>query len=226
MSKDVKTLIYQGCYPLIYASKIPPDRLYPSYIQTYIERDVRQLKNIENLSLFQNFIQLCAGRVGQILNLTSLGNDCGISDNTARQWLFILETSYIIFLLRPHHRNFSKRLIKSPKLYFFDTGLACSLLRITREQLPTHYLKGALFESLIISEFYKHYYNHGKIPYVHFWRDHVGHEVDCILEEHQLLIPIEIKAATIISTSFFNGLSYWNNLAHADPANSFLIYGG
>lgn len=223
---DVEILLQRGSYPALWAKQIPSERWYPSYIQTYLERDVRQLQAVENLNLFQKFVQLCAGRIGQVLNYTALGNDCGISDMTVRRWLSILEASYIIFLLRPHHENFNKRLTKSPKIYFYDTGIVCSLLRISPEQVATHYLKGSLFENLIIADFYKQYYNKGIIPHIYFWRDQTGHEVDCLLDEGFVVKPIEIKAAQTISHSFFTNLSYWNDLAQADPKNSYLIYTG
>jgi predicted AAA+ superfamily ATPase len=226
LGDDADTYMYRGSYPPVYAKQVPADQWYRNYIQTYIERDVRQITNIGNLTTFQTFIQLCAGRIGQVINLTSLGNDCGISANTAKQWLSILQASYIIFLLPPHYKNFSKRLIKSPKLYFYDTGLACSLLKITATQLPTHYLKGGLFESLMIAEIAKHSYNQGMVPNLYFWRDQVGHEVDLIIDNGGVLTPIEIKAGKTISNSFFDNLTYWKQLAHSDPADGFLLYTG
>ena len=227
LQSSIEELMFTGCYPRIYDEKIPPKKWYSNYIRTYIERDVRTLTNVSSLSIFQQFIKLCAGRTGQILNLTSLGNDCGISTNTARAWLSILEASYIIFLLRPHYKNFSKRLIKSPKLFFYDTGLACSLLDIDDvKQLSTHYIRGNLFESFVISEFIKHCYNHDSRPNVYFWRDSQGHEVDCIIEKGEQLTPIEIKAGKTINSSFFKELHFWNELSGSDPSNSFLIYGG
>lgn len=219
--------ILKGGYPRIYTKNFLPEEWYPSYIKNYVERDVRQMVAIENLSTFQHFVRLCAGRVGQILNLTSLGNDCGISHVTARSWLSLLEASYIVFLLQPHHKNFSKRLIKSPKIYFYDTGLACSLLKITKpEQITDHYLRGGLFESLVVSELVKSAYNAAKEPHIYFWRDSQGHEIDCLLEEGNKLIPIEIKSGYTITSDFFKGISYWSNLAETDPRNNFIIYAG
>ena len=223
----IETAIFTGGYPRIYADTIRPFEWYPNYIITYVERDVRQIINIQDLTVFQNFVKLCAGRIGQLLNISSLGNDCGISTTTARSWLTLLEASYIIFLLQPHHNNFSKRLIKSPKLYFFDTGLACSLLGIESEkQITTHYLRGGLVESLLISDFFKQVYNAGRKPHLYFWRDSHGHEVDCIREKGSQLIPIEIKAGKTISNNYFTELSYWNELTKSDPAQSFVIYAG
>jgi hypothetical protein len=154
----------QGFYPSLYVQQVVPERWFSSYIQTYLERDVPDLKLVTDLSLFQLFVQLCAGRIGQVLNLTSLANDCGVSVNTAKSWISLLEASYILFVLRPHHKNFSKRLIKSPKLYFYDTGLACSLLKITPEQLTSHYLRGGLFENMVLADLYKAFYNRGMRP--------------------------------------------------------------
>ncbi|HBS48402.1 TPA: AAA family ATPase [Candidatus Dependentiae bacterium] len=227
LSNKIDKTLYFGFYPRIWNEKIPPQKWYKNYIQTYIERDVRNLRNVENLSLFQQFIKLCAGRIGQVLNLASLGNDCGITANTARSWISLLESSYIIHLLRPHYKNFSKRLIKAPKLYFYDAGLACSLLEIENEkQLATHYLRGNLFESFVISELIKKQYNQDKRPNVYFWRDSLGHEVDCIIEKGQELIPLEIKIGKTINPSFFDGLHYWNELAGEKSQNGVLIYGG
>ncbi len=172
-------------------------------------------------------MRLCAGRIGQILNISSLADDCGISVPTVKSWLSILEESYVIFLLQPHFTNFSKRLIKSPKLYFYDTGLACWLLRInSQEQLHDHYLRGGLTESLVISELYKEFYHHGKEPSIYFWRDSHGKEIDCLIDLGSTLIPIEIKSSQTISQRFFDGLSYWCSLANIDLAKSYVIYGG
>lgn len=218
-------LLYKGSYPRIYAQNFLPQILYPNYIQTYVERDIRQLINVANLSLFQTFVQLCAGRIGQIVNLSSLANDCGISVNTAKSWLSLLEASYIIFLLQPYYKNFNKRLIKSPKLYFYDTGLACSLLGVESEdQVFKHYLRGSLFESLIISELLKTYYNKGLRPHMYFWRDNIGNEIDCIIEKASDLLPIEIKAGKTIVPDFYKGLEDWKLLTNTKEA--FIVYGG
>jgi predicted AAA+ superfamily ATPase len=222
-----RNALFKGLYPRIYDFDLDPLDWYPGYVQTYLERDVRQLINIKDLSIFQRFLRLCASRTGQVLNLSSLAVDVGISPNTVKSWLSILEASYILFLLKPHFKNFNKRLIKMPKLYFFDPGLTCYLLGIeNQEQLETHYLKGALLESLLISEFFKYRLNRGLDPNCYYWRDKTGHEIDCILESGETLIPVEIKSSETVKAMFFDGLSYWNNLSGQDPANSFLIYGG
>lgn len=226
-SSSLETTIFKGCYPRIYDQDILPSDMFPNYIRTYIERDVRLIKNVTDLNDFQRFIKLCAGRIGQILNLTSLGNDCGISSGTAKSWLSILEASYIIFTLQPHYKNFSKRLVKAPKLYFYDTGLACSLLGInSEEQLRSHYLKGGLFESYVISDLMKQYYNKGFLPQIYFWRDKTGHEIDCLIENGERLTPIEIKSSQTINNDFFDGIEYWSNLAGLDQKNGFIIYAG
>lgn len=227
LPNTLEEMLFKGSYPIIYSRGYNPDEWYADYIRTYLERDVRTITSVSDLSIFRRFMKLCAGRIGQVVNLTSLGNDCGISYNTAKAWLSILEASYIIFLLQPHYQNFSKRLIKSPKLFFYDTGLASALLDIeTEKQLNSHYLRGGLFESFVISEMYKSFYNADKTPHLYFWRDKTGHEVDCIIERGSSLFPVEIKAGLTITSDYFEGLNYWNNLAQANSNNSFIVYGG
>lgn len=228
LPKSPESLIFNGGYPRIYSYNLDPDEWYADYLETYVERDVRQIINVVNLGLFKKFIRLCAGRIGQILNITSLSNDCGIDVRTAKQWLSVLEASYIIFLLQPHYENFSKRLIKSPKIYFYDTGVACSLLGIdSSEQLNTHYIRGNLFECLIISEIFKHYYNIKKRPNnVYFWRDQSGLEIDCIIQKTNDLVPIEIKSGSTISTSFFSNLISWSKISENKYPKGYLIYAG
>jgi predicted AAA+ superfamily ATPase len=225
---SIEELAFKGCYPRIYAHHLASDTWYLDYIETYIERDARQLSQIHDLSMFRRFIGLCAGRTGQLLNVTSLANDCGIDQRTTKSWLSILEASYIIFLLQPYHGNFNKRFIKSPKLYFYDTGLACALLDIKEaQQLHTHYLRGGLIESLVVSNILKHYYNTGLRPHnVYFWRDQTGHEVDVIIQEGQALTPLEIKAGATIVSDFFDGLEYWNKSTQHTMPHGFVIYGG
>ena len=156
LNKSIEDILHKGLYPKLFIQKMNINFYYSNYIQTYIERDVRQIKNIGSLSKFQKFLKLCAGRTGQLLNITSLANDCGITFHTANDWLSVLETSFIIFLLKPYYKNYNKRMIKMPKIYFYDTGLLCALLNITdAKQLNDHYLKGGIFESFVISEFIK-----------------------------------------------------------------------
>src|SRR4030042_3886233 len=219
--------IFTGSYPRIYDKKINPRDWYPNYIQTYVERDVRLIKNISDLNTFQKFIKLCAGRIGQVLNLLSLGNDCGITHNTAKAWISILESTYIVFLLRPYHKNFNKRLIKMPKLYFYDTGLACSLLGIqNKQQLQTHYSGGSLFESFVLSEIIKYKLNKGLQPHCYYWRDRTGNEVDCIMENNKSLLSIEVKFSKTIVDDFFSGLKYWSKVASKVSSRPYLIYNG
>lgn len=217
-----------GCYPRLFDKKIAPDDYYPAYISTYVERDLRNLKDINDLGKFIRFLKLCAARVGQLLNKSSLANDCGISVPTADSWLSILESSYILFLLKPDHKNYSKRLVKSPKLYFYDTGLASSLLEIkTPAQMNTHYLRGNLFENMVISDFMKNDYNKGIIePSVSFWRDSIGNEVDLIHRDGDREDAYEIKSAETFNESFLKGLKYWSRLAGPDASKLHLIYGG
>lgn len=228
LTHNVDEIIFNGGYPRIYAEDFQPSKLYPAYLQSYVERDVRQLINVGDLRSFQRFIQLCAGRIGGQLNLSELAGVCGISAPTAQRWISILEASYIIFLVQPHFNNFSKRLTKSPKLYFYDTGLVCSLLDIEFSHLlTTHPLRGGIFECFIMADLCKQYFNIGKRPPVYFWRDLNGRiEVDCIIEQGTQLFPIEIKSAETIASDFFSGLTKWNDIAQASANNSYLIYGG
>lgn len=224
---NIEETMFTGFYPRIFDKKIKPYDWYSNYVQTYLERDIRQIKNISDLSLFQRFLKLCAGRTGQLLNLSSLGNDCGVSHNTVRSWISILETSYIIYLLQPYHKNYNKRLIKSPKLYFYDIGLACSLLGIeNKEQLVTHPLRGSLFETMVISELIKYRFNKGQKSNSYFFRDKSGHEVDLLIDTDKLTLACEIKSGKTISEDFFTNLDYWQMIAKAKNAKSLIIYGG
>jgi uncharacterized protein len=168
-------LLFKGAYPRLYDKGLDPIGFYQSYIETYVQRDVRQVKNVGNLNLFSRFLSMCAGHIGQIVNYSSLANQVGISVNTAQNWLSILETSYIVYQLNPYFRNFNKRIVKSPKLYFYDTGLACSLLRINSlDALENYYQKGSVFENFVINEISKTYYNKGSRPPIYYWRDSTG----------------------------------------------------
>jgi len=225
---EINQILYRGLYPGIYDRSYEPNRYYRNYIQTYIERDVRQVKHITNLSMFQNFIKICAGRVGQIVNYSSIGDDLGVSHNTIKSWLSILETSFIIQPLRPYFKNFNKQIIKMPKLYFNDTGLLCSLLGISNpNEITYHYLKGGIFENLIVSEFTKYYMNSGRQPSLFFWRDKRGREVDLIIARSLDRIAIEIKSGSTISTDFFKNLSYYSTLdITCNASKSYIIYSG
>ncbi len=225
--KDLDKLMFKGFYPRLYDKRINIEEYYTNYIQTYIERDVRLLKNIVDLSAFKRFLSLVAGRCGQILNFTSLAQDCGISQATAKEWLSVLEASFIVFLLPPHYRNFNKRVVKMPKIYFYDTGLVCSLLNISSpEQLSKHYLRGSIFESFIISEFIKHKYNRGQRANIYYWRNKTGQEIDLLFEEGSRLIPMEIKSGQTVTADYFKGLKYYQKLSGLDPKDFYLIYAG
>lgn len=220
-------LIWSGLYPPIHDRNIPPHVWLSDYVQTYVERDVRQLVNIGDLDTFGRFVMLCAGRAGQLLNYSGLASDCGISVDTAKRWISLLKTSFLIHLLPPYHRNFSKRIIKSPKLYFIDTGLCCYLLGIRSvEQLQTHPLRGHLFENYVVSEIIKAYANHRLSPPLYFWRDQSGHEVDLLFENGTDLYPVEIKSGQTIADDMFDGLRWWSRLAGVPLEAATLIYGG
>ena len=227
LADSYENLIFKGQYPRIYDRTIPPPDFYPSYIQTYVDRDVRMIKNIGDINAFIQFTQLCAGRIGQPLNYASLANDAGISPNTAKSWLSILESSYILYRLQPYHRNFNKRLIKSPKLYFYDTGVACSLLGLReQEQVNLHYMKGSLFENLILNEFIKRSFNRGENRQPYYWQDNHGKEIDCLLVNGEKVTAVEIKSGKTMSTSYFENLKYWRSLAALPESQEYVVYGG
>ena len=187
-----------------------PERWYNAYITTYIERDVRQLLNVRDLGAFQRFVALCAGHSGQLFNASSLGADVGVTYNTIRTWLDIFEVSFILFRLRPHHRNFRKRLVTIPKPYFYDTGLACPLLGIEApEQLAMHPMRGALFENWVVAELLKSRSSRGKSDNLFFWRNHVGQEIDIVAEHGQRLLPVEIKAGSTLASE---RMIIWRNM--------------
>jgi predicted AAA+ superfamily ATPase len=222
-----ESLIFKGQYPRIYDRAIDPIDFYPAYIQTYVERDVRLLKNIGDINAFIQFTQLCAGRIGQLLNYTGLANDAGISPNTAKSWISILESSYILYRLQPFHHNLNKRLVKSSKLYFYDTGVACSLLGLRDEsQVSLHYMKGALFENLIINEFIKRKFHRGEQPQLYFWQDSQGKEIDCLLVAGEKIVPVEIKSGRTLANSYFDNLNYWLPLAAVPDVQGYVVYGG
>ncbi len=220
--------LLKGGYPRPYAEKSDLKIWCSNYISTYVEKDVRQVLNVSDIVTFQRFLKLCAARTGNLLNYASLARDADISPNTAKAWISILETSFIIKLLYPYPVNFNKRVIKSPKLYFYDTALVCSLLGIrTADELQFHPLKGALFESMVISELFKYYFNHGEQPALYFWRDIQGHEINGIIEKsYDTLIPLEIKAGKTVTNDFFKGLNDWQDITKQTPLTAFIVYGG
>lgn len=216
-----------GGYPPVYDRPVLPSDWFANYTSTYLERDVRQLLAVRDLSLFQRFLKMCAARSGQLLNLSSLAADCGISHVTAREWLTVLEASYIVFLLRPYHRNLGKRLVKMPKLYFFDTGLMAYLTGIRdTSSLSTHALRGALFENMVVSEFVKHEFNAGRTAELYFWRDSAGHEVDLLISRKGRLQPVEIKSGATFSGDWIAPLRKLSALLGDEALPPWVIFGG
>lgn len=198
-----------------------------NYYNTYVERDVRQLLKVKDLMSFQTFIRLCAGRIGTELNLNSLSNEIGVSSPTLKEWFSILEASYVVFMLPPFFKNIGKRLIKSPKIYFYDTGLACFLLGIENEkQLTSHPLRGNLFENMVVLEFYKHRLNQGKLPNFSFYRDKSQKEIDLLEENAGKITAYEIKSAKVFTKSFTTNLDYLKNLLPDDIISTQVIYDG
>lgn len=225
ISNDVNEFLIKGGYPPIYDQNIPSYKWHQNYIQTYLEKDVRQIKNITNLSLFERFLRLCAGRVGQLLNMNSLGIEVGVDSKTVASWIGILESSFVIYRLKPHHQNFNKRVVKMPKLYFYDTGLAAALLGIQNDsQLDTHPIKGSLFENMIVVEMLKCRFNLGLSDNIFFWRDNVGNEIDVLVDDGGKLLPIEIKAGKTINSDYFKGINFWNKLTSSRGGQ--IIYAG
>lgn len=225
--KSLEETLFNGRYPEVVTQKIAPEDYYANYLQTYVERDVRQLRNIGDLNTFVRFVKLCAGRIGQLLEYSSLANDVGIAVNTAKAWISLLEASYVVFLVPPYTRSFNKRLIKSPKLYFTDTGLACSLLNIeSPEQLHSHYLRGGLFENLVMLEFLKSRLHQGKRPNLYFWRDQRGREIDLVLEQANEMRLIECKSAGTYHPDFFSGIRYLRKISGNAFSDATVVYGG
>ncbi len=218
--------LFRGFYPRLYDQEMQPADFYPFYFETYLQRDVREIQHIRDLTLFSNFVKLCAGRVGQLVDYTSLANDAGVSVNTARGWLSVLEASFVVVLLHPWYKNLGKRVIKSPKLYFVDVGLASFLLNISdAEQLTYHYLTGNLFENLVLLELLKQRFNQGQLSNLHFFRDSNKNEVDCVLEELEMK-AVEIKSALTFSNKFIDGLEGFQKISGIKKENGFVVYGG
>lgn len=223
----LEEIIFKGLYPRIHDKGLEPHDWLSAYYRTYVERDVRDLANIGNLETFQRFVRLCAGRSGQLLNLSSLALDAGISHTTAKSWISILQAGFIIHLLPPHFANFSKRVVKTPKLYFLDTGLLCYLLRVREPaELVTHAMKGHIFETFVMAEVYKAFAHRGETPPLYFWRDKTGHEVDIVIDAGSRLIPIEVKSSETVDSSLFGGLKYYISLGSPVSENGVLIHGG
>ena len=218
---------WQGAYPPIFDQGIDPSFWYDAYISTYVERDVRQILQVQDTHLFQRFLALCAGNIGQLFNASRLGSDCGLNHGTVSKWLSVLETSYVAFRLQPHHANFRKRLVKTPKIYFYDVGLAIRLLGIENaRQLDTHPLRGALFENWVILEILKARFNRGSRNNLSFWRSNTGHEIDLLMESGGQLMPVEIKSGQTFTNEWLRGLHKWLEFAGNDACQPSLIYGG
>ncbi|MCF7837495.1 MAG: ATP-binding protein [Candidatus Marinimicrobia bacterium] len=226
-SGTLEETLFKGGYPPLFDLGADPQQWLDGYLTTYVERDVRQALNVRDLTLFARFLALCAGSVGQLLNASRLGADCGLNHGTARQWLSVLEASYVVFRLAPHHRNFRKRLVKTPKLYFHDTGLVARLLGIEApDQLLTHPLRGALFENWVVAELLKGRFNRGKKSNLYFWRDNVGLEVDVLMEAGGVLRPLEVKAGATLADDWLKSMAQWSALAGQRAAPGCLVYGG
>ncbi|MEX0848903.1 MAG: ATP-binding protein [Candidatus Dependentiae bacterium] len=228
LPSSLEELLFKGCYPRLYVQPINIQAWLSSYITTYIERDVRQIINISDVVSFGRFIKLCAARTGNLLNYAELARDAGISPNTVKSWISILEASYIIFQINPYFKNFSKRMIKSSKIYFYDTGIICSLLNIkSAHDLYTHPMRGAIFESFVISEMYKYRYNKHLKPDLYFWRDVQGHEIDAAFEKNfDTIVPIEIKSGMTFRDSFYKSLNIWKKIAGLQDEKGYVVYAG
>ncbi len=227
LSLSLEQLIFSGFYPRIHDKGIRPRTFYKNYLETYIEKDIRQLKNITKIDQFRKFLYMLAGRAGQELNLSTLSEECGVSHNTLADWVSVLEASFIIYRIKPFHKNYNKRLVKRQKLYFYDTGLLCNLLGIRKkEELDYHFLKGSIFENFVINEFVKQKYNHDDPYELYFWRDNHKKEIDLILESGQQQLAVEIKSGKTFRDKFFEGLNYWQRMTGSAPEDLYLIYSG
>jgi predicted AAA+ superfamily ATPase len=226
--KTYQEAIYKGFYPAIYDRNIKPQNYHNSYIQTYVERDISDVLQVRDIKQFRDFVKICAGRVGQILNINSLAKDCGISQPTAKSWLSLLENSYIVFLLQPFYNNFNKRVLKTPKLYFYDTGLASFLLGIrSAKDVDSHTMKGGLFENLIIAELVKQNHHYYQLKEYWYWRDSNGNEIDLLCENKEKHDIFEIKATKTIMSDLFKGLDHFESTAGKEfVKNKILAYGG
>jgi len=225
--RGLMDVLFTGFYPRIHDKKLSPRDWLAGYYQTYLERDVRSVLNVGDLEAFGRFIRLCAGRSGQLLNLSALAADCGVTHTTARRWISVLEASFIIILHRPYYRNFGKRLVKSPKLYFLDSGLLCYLLRIqSPDDLFQNAARGAIFEGFVLSELHKSFVHRGERPGLYFWRDLAGHEIDFVVDAPNRLIAVEAKSAQTLASDFLEGFDFWFELDRKSKGLAALVYGG
>ncbi len=223
---SLNELLFRGGYPAVYDRKLRPERWYADYTTTYIQRDVRSLRQIHDLDRFMLFLKMCAGHAGEMVNTNKWGAACGVDNKTIKSWLSVLRAAYIIDLVQPYHSNFNKRIVKTPKLYFLDTGLACHLLGIEKSaQLTTHPQRGALFENWVFSELAKAFSNTGRPRQIYFWRTHAGHEVDFIIEVNGEQVAVEVKSGEMVRPEFVKSLLKWNDLSEV-PVQNLLVYGG
>ncbi|MDO8675935.1 MAG: ATP-binding protein [Candidatus Omnitrophota bacterium] len=207
--KTLDALLFRGFYPRIWDKKLAPEKWYGGYVNTYLERDVRDLKNIGDLSVFQRFLKICAGRHAQVINMSSIGDDCGVSSNTIKSWFSVLEASFIVYFVPPYYRNLNKRLIKAPKMFFYDPGLVCYLLGIPDvRNIGVHPQRGSLVEGFVLGEIVKYFYNQGQDPKMYFWRDRTGHEVDALVEIKGRLVAFEVKSAQTFNERFLDSIRY------------------
>ena len=224
---SVNEQIHKGFYPAMYEQEGQTEvgKYYLNYIRTYIERDVRLIRNVTDLYTFERFLRLCAGRTGQLLNMNSLAVETGVDNKTIGAWLSVLEASFVVFRLQPYHKNYNKRIVKMPKLYFYDTGVASALLGIENpDQLALHPFRGGLFENMIIVDFLKSRYNKGKPNNLYFWRDSLGTEIDLLVEKANSLLPIEIKSGQTITDDYFKSMSAWLRISGMEKG--WVIYAG
>ncbi len=223
--KDINTLMFKGAYPPIQSEGLSPQSWFNSYIRTYVERDVRQIKAVENLLLFEKLLALCAGRAGQQVNFSNLAIETGLDHKTIHSWIGVLQASYIIHLLPPYFQNFNKRIVKAPKLYFYDTGLVCHLLRISDpDMLFQHPMRGAIFENFILIEMLKNRFNQGMRSNLYYWKDQSGNEIDIVVDEGLTLKSIEVKSGATISQDYFKNLLFWQKLTGRE--GGLVIYSG
>ena len=224
---SLEAMMFSGGYPALFDRDLAPGDWFPNYVTTYLERDVRQLIAVRDLSQFQRFVRMCAARSGQLLNLAALGADCGISAVTAREWLSVLEASYLVTRLQPYHRNFGKRLVKTPKLYFLDVGLMAWLMGIRdAASIQNHAARGALFETYVVSEFIKHRFNAGQPADLYFWRDSMGHEIDLVYETTQGLQAVEIKSGTTFASDWPQAIAKWQGFTNEETLPPLVVFGG
>ena len=222
---SLEELLFRGLFPRIHDRGLDAASWLDGYLRTYIERDVRLLTNIGNLEAFSRFVALCAGRSGQLLNSSALATEAGVSQPTARSWISVLQASYVVLLLKPHHENFNKRLVKTPKLFFLDSGLLCHVLGLRRaEDVSLHPLRGAIFETFVVGELYKSFLHNGQTAQIYFWRDAAGHEVDALLDFGTRSVPVEVKAGQTLAGDVARGLDYYLGLAGG--GHGVLVYAG